>query len=224
MTTTSLHSLLRERFAIVFRDPALLDLALTHASKRQHTNNERLEFLGDRVLGLVLATHLYVTYPDESEGDLARRHAALVRADMLAEIARTIQLGDALHVASGGDSPAQLDNVIADALEALIGALYLDQGFQPARDFILTLWQQALANMGEPPQDPKTGLQEWAQARGLPLPAYDLVDRSGPDHAPNFTICVRVENTGTATATGPSRRIAEKAAAQALLDQIGSQS
>lgn len=211
-----------ERLGVRLTNPEYLELALTHSSKNKTANNERLEFLGDRVLGLVLADALYHQYPDENEGDQALRHAALVRAETLATIARAIHLNKFIHVSEHdrGSGTANLDNVLADCLEAVIGAVYLDQGFDACRPLVQKLWHDALTTMAEPPQDPKTALQELAQGRGLNLPQYDLVGRDGPDHAPSFTIRVSIDTLGAASAIGSSRARAEKAAAALLLEQL----
>lgn len=205
-----------------FADPTHLRLALTHASAGADTNYERLEFLGDRVLGLVMAELLYDSFAEENEGDLARRHAALVSGAALARVAAKIDLGTALTLsqaerAAGG---AQNENMLADAMESLIGAIYREAGLDPCKRVIAALWADMLHTMDRPPTDPKTALQEWAQGRGLPLPRYEVVARDGPDHAPVFTISVNVSGLTPATASGASRRAAEKEAAQILLNTI----
>lgn len=210
------------RFGHLFGDRARFALALTHASTGADHNYERLEFLGDRVLGLVVAELLYENFPKESEGDLARRHAALVSGVTLAQVAATVNLAEVLKLsdaerATGG---ARNENILADVMEALIGALYLDAGIDACKSVIAHLWRDILHTMDKPPLDAKTGLQEWAQGRGLPLPVYTLTDRTGPDHAPIFTITVTVEGLASVSGEGPSRRNAEKAAATALLAQI----
>lgn len=202
-------------------DSTLLTLALTHASKNRDVNNERLEFLGDRVLSLALADAIYARYPGESEGDLALRHAALARADVLAGIARAHQLSKDILVSPGEQgATARLDNVMADCLEALIGAVYLDQGYDVCARVVGVLWADVLGGMTAPPRDPKTVLQEWVQGRGLPLPEYVEIGRTGPDHAPEFTIEVRVKGVDPVSATGASRRMAEKAAAMKMMEHI----
>lgn len=205
-----------------FRNGDLLTAAMTHASTGSDRNYERLEFLGDRVLGLIMAELLYGLFPQEPEGHLAKRHAALVQGALLAVVAREINLGDSMILseaerAAGG---ADNENMLADALEALIGALYLDAGLAPCRDLIERLWGERVSILSAPPQDPKTTLQEWAQGRGLPLPSYELVERTGPDHAPVFTICVTVAGFYPASASGSSRRAAEKESARILLEQL----
>ncbi len=210
---------------ITFRDPALLELSLTHASRQGEKNNQRLEFLGDRVLSLVLAEAIYMAYPEESEGALALRHGSLVQASTLAAIARAHGVSGAIRAALVGiKTPNDIvDNIIADTLEAIIGALYLDQGYPSCQKLITTLWADVLRQMVVPPQDPKNALQEWAQARGKPLPMYRLCTKKGPDHALIFDIQVSVDKNLKARGKGPSRRAAEKDAARALLELLSTQ-
>lgn len=205
-----------------FKDTGLVEQALTHSSKSGNANNERLEFLGDRVLNLVVAEALYKHFPNEPEGNLAKRHSALVQGHMLAVIASMIKLGDDIILSdserhSGG---ADNENILSDAMEALLGAVFLDGGIDPARTIILTLWGDNIYNLTQVNQDPKTELQEWVQARGLPLPQYEIVDRSGPDHAPVFIIEVKVEGREPLKAEGNSRRAAEKKAANMMLSSL----
>lgn len=219
---------LERLFGHRFREPRLLQQALTHASLLQRRSErgtvgyERLEFLGDRVLGLIVAEMLFKAFPQEDEGALARRFAALVSRDGLARVATTIQLGGHIRVSqgerdSGGRGQAAL---LADACEAVIGALYLDGGLDAARGFVEPNWQPLISEDLRPPQDPKTALQEWAQGRGLPLPAYRLVMLEGPPHEPQFTVEVQVADKGSATGSGGSKRAAEQAAALELLQRI----
>jgi ribonuclease-3 len=173
-------------------------------------------------VGLALAHTLFKMVPDENEGDMAKRHAALVQGKMLAKIAREIELGDMMQLsdaerAAGG---ANNDNILADGLEAVIGALYLDGGFDACQQAIEKLWGDRVKTMRRPPQDPKTAIQEWAQARALALPSYELVGRSGPDHAPIFEIRVTVGDYPPWSAKGTSRRAAEKLAAAMLLAHL----
>lgn len=208
-----------------FRRPELLDQALTHASAapRVGANNERLEFLGDRVLGLAVAHLLYERFPDESEADIARRHAALVRRDALAEVARGLDLGRFLRMARGEEDSGGRGNptLLADACEALLGALYLDGGFDRAAQVVGTYWQPLIDQTPLPPRDAKTMLQEWAQGLGLALPEYVVLASSGPPHDPVFDIEVRVAGHVPAKGRGRSRRAAEQDAAQALLRRLG---
>ena len=210
-----------------FTHDDLLTEALTHPSaigrrggKRRHY--ERLEFLGDRVLGLVVADLLWRRFPSESEGELTRRHAHLVRREALAEVAHAVGLGRHLIVSKSEDAAGVRDNprVLADVCEAVIAALYLDGGLAVAARFVERWWEARLAALGAPPRDPKTALQEWAQARALPLPSYRTVPGDGPAHRRIFTVTVRVEGLEPATATGSSKRAAETAAAAAALASL----
>jgi len=221
---------LTERLGYSFQNKRLLDEALTHRSAIDRRGgrtafahgNERLEFLGDRVLALVVAEMLQQHFPDESEGALAKRHAALVRAEVLAEIAGELSLGEAVHIsdserASGG---AAKPTILADACEALLGAIYKDGGLAPAAKFIRRHWMRRLEATGAPPADAKTMLQEWAQSRGLPLPSYRELERRGPDHAPLFAVEVAVKGRPPASAEGRTKREAERAAAERLLAEL----
>jgi ribonuclease-3 len=210
----------------VFKRPELLAEALTHRSAAQgrgraRPSNERLEFIGDRVLGLAMAEWLAERFPREQEGELGRRLAYLVSQPVLAGVAETIGLAAALSVSPGEARAgvARRATVLADALEAALGALYMDGGLAVARDFVRRAWDDAMTTQAEPPKDAKTSLQEWAQKRGLELPAYAITDRSGPPHAPAFTVTVTV---GSAEASGSagSRRAAEQRAAEALLQHL----
>ena len=204
-----------------FRDPGLLEEALTHGSAMgaRGGDYQRLEFLGDRVLALVIAELLYKTYPQENEGKLALRYVALVRREALAEVAAKIGLGDHFILShseaeSGGRKNPSL---LADVCEAVIAALYLDGGLAPAAAFINRHWRPLMAREENPPTDAKTSLQEWLQGRGLPLPVYRIVGRTGPDHAPQFTIEVAAGNAPPVNGRGLSRRAAEQQAAAAIL-------
>lgn len=210
----------------VFKHPALLKEALTHRSAlhghgRLHSSNERLEFIGDRVLGLVMAEWLAERFPREQEGDLGRRLAHLVSQPVLATVADTIGLAAALSVAPGEARAGvtKRATVMADALEAALGALYIDGGLDVAREFVRCSWHDAMTGQVEPPKDAKTALQEWAQKRGLDLPVYEVIGRSGPPHAPEFSVNVSVgELHGTGTAG--SKRAAEQLAAEALFTTL----
>jgi ribonuclease III len=211
----------QDRLGYRFRDPELLRRALTHSSKGRD-NYERLEFLGDRVLGLVIADIVYRRFPHESEGDMARRHAALACTDILAEIARGIGLDDAVLLSEGERAAggSRQDNLLADSMEAVLGAVYLDSGLDTCRALIEKSWGQRIDTRNQPPVDPKTALQEWAQARRLPVPEYAIVGRAGPDHAPVFEIEMRLPGHPPQQARGASRRIAEKEAARLFLAAI----
>jgi ribonuclease-3 len=211
----------------------LLQEALTHpsalvAERRGRSRKlvgrgyERLEFLGDRVLGLVVADLLWRRFEDEPEGDLTRRHTHLVRREALARVAKAIELGPHLVLSRAEAAAGAAGNpgILADACEALIAAIFVDGGFAAASSFIRRFWEPLIDEMEEPPRDPKTALQEWAQARGLALPAYELVSTSGPDHSPLFTVAASVAGGDRATATASSKRAAEARAAASLLDQL----
>ena len=213
-----------------FARPELLTEALTHASAvPRHTGRgpskqgyERLEFLGDRVLGLVVAELLWRRFPDEDEGALTRRHTQLVRRETLAEVARAIDLGRHLILSAGEDGARtrEVPGVLGDACEAVIAALYLDGGIAAAERFIHRHWERLIEADAAPPRDPKTALQEWAQARGLALPRYETVKIEGPAHERRFTVAARVANFAPESAAGTSKRAAEVAAAAALLARI----
>ena len=218
---------LAERLGHAFGRPALLREALTHpsAADRAQRSYERLEFLGDRVLGLIVADLLLARFPKEPEGALARRLAALVRKETLAEVAETQDLGAYLILAKGEREAGEDANpgLLADACEAVIGALYLDGGLEAARRFVEPLWAPLLEADRTPPQDAKTALQEWAQGRGLPLPSYRELRREGPPHDPVFTVEVTVAEEEPEAGTGRSKRLAEQAAATRLLTRLKSQ-
>lgn len=214
---------LEGRLGHVFLDRALLNRALTHASVgRGEADNERLEFLGDRVLALVVAEALLSREPAADAGPLSKRLHVLVSREACAEVGRALGIGAALRLPGGETRRGAREQTrfLADACEALIGALYLDAGLETARRLVLEAWTSLI----ESPHDervanPKSRLQEWAAAAGRGAPAYRLVSRTGPDHAPEFTVEVSVSGAAPATASGPSRQAAEKAAAMALLQR-----
>jgi len=209
-------SSLEDRIHHKFKDEKLLTTALTHSSVAAEYNYERLEFLGDRVLGLVIAELLYQRFPEEAEGDLAKRLAALVQGSFLAKVAIEMDLGAYIDLSDGEAQAggAENEHILADVFESLIGALYLDGGFEKCQDLIHELWQDKLDVMKEPPQHPKTKIQEWAQSLNLPLPIYKIVEQSGPDHAPVFEIELSVDGHDAVRAQGKSRQQAEKEAAR----------
>ncbi len=223
-----------ERLGHRFRDPGLLRDALTHPSLaagpgRRRTRGgaspyERLEFLGDRVVGLAVAEMLWRRFPNEPEGDLSRRFTALVSQEPMAEIAQELDLGSALILCAGTEKDNGRSNpsILSDACEAVIGAVFADAGFDTARALVERLWSSRIDREAEPPRDAKTALQEWAQGRGLPLPCYEVLAQEGPSHAPTFRVRVSVERTGDAEAEGTSKRNAERAAAEILLSLITS--
>jgi ribonuclease-3 len=211
-----------------FADAKLLSRALTHVSAAsgdvaRSDTYQRLEFLGDRVLGLAVSDMLYRTFPDAAEGELSRRLADLVRKESCAEVA--IEWGVGPHIKLG-EGEAQTGGrkkvaILGDICEALIGAVFLDAGFEAARAAVVRAWTSRMHAPRRPLRDPKTALQEWAQARGKPTPVYREVGRSGPPHAPVFVIAVEIEDMDGAEATGASKRIAEQSAAQAFLIREG---
>ena len=207
-----------------FVDRTLLAEALTHRSAapgRRAASYERLEFLGDRVLGLCAAEMLFRHFEDEDEGALAIRQSALVRREAPARVARELGLGDQVSMSPDAARLGARDNpaVLCDVMEALLGALYLDAGLDTVRDFVARHWSPLMMRHGaeRPPRDAKTRLQEWALARGLALPSYVTLETLGPDHAPTMTVACEVAELGRASATGRTRRAAEQAAAEALL-------
>lgn len=215
---------LSKRLGHQFDRPELLVRAVTHSSRAgpNRVDNQRLEFLGDRVLGLVMAEALLAKDKSASEGQLAPRFNALVRKEACADVAREIELGDSLKLGrsemlSGGRRKQAL---LGDAMEAVIAAVYLDGGFDAAKNMVLRLWGDRIGAVEEDARDAKTALQEWAQARGMQPPSYVEVSRDGPDHAPHFTITAQLDNGQTATAKAGSKRQAEQAAAKALLTAL----
>lgn len=212
---------LAERIGHRFADPELLRRALTHASARAtgRDNNERMEFLGDRVLGLVIAEMLFDRFPGETEGHLARRLNAMVRLETCADVAREIGIPDAIRTAQNEPTGKLSQNrtVLGDACEALIAAIYLDGGLDAARRFIVAQWENRIGEVTASERDPKTALQEWALGRGIAVPDYVEISRSGPDHDPEFIIEVRVAGFAPVTAQGKSKRDASRGAALAFL-------
>lgn len=202
-------------------DLALFERALTHGSQAAD-NYERLEFLGDRVLGLAVAEWLYETFAGEPEGALSKRLNALVTGALCAEVARAIGVQTYLRLGKQArdDGASESDNVLGDVMEALIGAVYLDGGYAPARDFVRRAWQARVHADARAPQHPKSALQEWAAAHNRKAPAYEVTDRSGPHHAPRFTVRVSLGTFAQAEASGTSKQEAETAAAAALLAQV----
>jgi ribonuclease-3 len=202
-------------------DPALFRRALTHSSHGD-ADYERLEFLGDRVLGLATASWLYKLFPDEPEGKLSRRYNALVSRETCAEIGRAIDVAAHLRLGKQArdDGAIRSDNVLGDAVEALIGALYLEGGFPAAEAFIQRAWADLVESQGQAPKHPKSALQEWAAAHNCRAPVYSIAGRSGPHHAPRFTIAVEIPGRASAEADGASKQEAETAAAKALLEKL----
>jgi ribonuclease-3 len=203
------------------RDLALFERALTHASFGE-AQYERLEFLGDRVLGLAIAAWLYELFPDEPEGQLSKRLNALVARETCAEVGRELAVGERLRLGKQAreDGASDSDNVIGDVVEALIGALYLDAGLEAAADFVRRSWGERVSTRDKAPQHPKSALQEWAAAQERKPPSYRLAERSGPQHAPTFVVEVEIRGVGSASAEGASKQEAETAAAAKLLEQL----
>lgn len=219
-----------DKISYQFKNINLLEESLTHSShvsrdKGKGYSNERLEFLGDRVLGLVIATKLFKDFPKDVEGLLARRHAHLVSRDTLAEVA--LKIGMQNHVilarsekSSGGQMKP---SVLANACEALIAALYLDGGYEAAESFIEFYWREMILNMRDAPKDDKSLLQEWAQGRGLGTPTYQLKSQEGPDHAPRFQVDVIIKGYNNVQGEGLSKRHAEQDAARNMLNFLNSE-
>lgn len=216
---------------VKFKRFDMLACALTHpsvmANPAARTNShpsiyQRLEFLGDRVLGLVIAERLLDAFPDESEGELARRYAALVSTATLADVARRIQLASHVKFSRGEEAQNGADNSanLADTCEAVIGAVYLDGGLEEARIFIEREWAELIQGQEEPPRDPKTRLQEWTQARSLGLPQYEVISQGGPAHSPIFMIEVHVPGFSSVAGQGKSKRHAERVAAERMLARL----
>lgn len=213
-----------------FRDPALLEEALTHASTsrqgsgrdRPRRSYQRLEFLGDRVLGLVIAHLMIERFPNDGEGALTHRHVALVRKEALAQVAEAIGLDRWLQVASSelGQTGRPKPALLADSCEALIGALYLDGGLELARAFVTARWRPLIEAVQSPPRDAKMALQEWAQGRGLERPSYRVVATAGPPHAMTFTVEVSLADQPPLSAAGSTKRAAERAAAGLMLRRL----
>lgn len=206
-----------------FRDPAWAELALTHRSAGK-PNNERLEFLGDALLGAIIAELLYEVHPKASEGELSRLRAQLVNGQTLAVVARELDLGDGLKLGPGElkSGGFRRDSILADAFEALVAAVYLDGGFDACRDTVRGLFNERIVALRRSSKDAKTRLQEWLQAKGLPLPQYELVASHGEDHAKTFDVsCTIVEPLSlTAAARAGNRRAAEQDAAESVLSQL----
>lgn len=214
---------LAKTLGIAPKDPDLYARAFTHSS-REEEDYERLEFLGDRVLGLTIARWIYDRFPREPEGKLSWRLNALVSGAVCADVAR--EIGVPAHLRLGkqarDDGAADSDNVLGDVTEALIGALYLDHGLEAAQAFIRARWEKRLDHQQRAPQHPKSALQEWAAANRRKPPVYQVTDRCGPQHNPVFTVTVSIPHAGEASAEGTSKQEAETLAAQALLERLTS--
>jgi ribonuclease-3 len=220
-------STLEKTIGYRFKDRELLDRSLTHISAigggNRANSYQRLEFLGDHVLGLIISDMLFRAFPKGDEGELSRRLADLVRREACADVARAIELGPALRLgASEANAGGRMRTaILADVCEALVGAVYLDGGYDAAAKLVEKLWGERMRAPVRPLRDPKTILQEWAQARGLPTPSYREVERTGPHHDPEFRVSVALPNRETAEGVGRSKRTAEQAAAAAMLKREG---
>ena len=218
---------LQERIGYQFTDQNLLECALTHSSAlargNRAENYQRLEFLGDHVLGLAIAELLFQTYPKATEGELSRRLAALVRQETCADIAREMDLGPALRLGNAESHAGgrRKTAILADVCESVIGAVYLDGGSAAAFDLVGRYWGERVAKTESPARDAKTLLQEWAQGHGLPAPVYVERERKGPHHRPQFRVAVELPDREPAEGTGQSKRAAEQAAAAAMLERDG---
>jgi ribonuclease-3 len=215
--------MIEHALSIKFNDRKLIEQALTHPSfSKAGADYERMEFLGDHVLGLVIAEILYKKFPDENEGQLTKRLAGLICGETLVRIAKDINLGDHLKMAQSEAASGGRENrsTLENAMEAIIAAIYLDQGLEPAREFITRAWADIVESMQLPPKDAKSSLQEWAQGRALPLPEYEVTTTTGPSHAPVFEVTVKVQGLEAKTGKGSSKRIAEQEAAKEMLEQI----
>ncbi len=202
-------------------DVTLFERALTHSS-RSDENYERLEFLGDRVLGLAIAAWLYELFPAEPEGKLSRRLNVLVSRATCAEVARDLMLASQMRLGKQArdDGAFESDNVLGDMVEAVIGALWLEAGFDVAQAFVRSAWAERVKRGDSAPLHPKSALQEWAAANDRKAPAYEVIGRSGPQHAPTFVVRVSIRGVGEAEAEGLTKQEAETASAQALLEQL----
>ena len=220
---------LEDRIGYQFADKALIERALTHISAlsggahKRGDSYQRLEFLGDHVLGLVVSDMLYREFPRANEGELSRRLADLVRKETCAEAGREMDIGPALRLGSSeSNAGGRLRvTILADACEALIGAVFLDGGYAAAEAFVVRFWKARMLKPLGPLRDAKTMLQEWAQARGLPTPVYRELARTGPHHDPEFRVAVTLPERSPAEGLGSSKRAAEQAAATEMLAQVG---
>ncbi|PZF76889.1 ribonuclease III [Aestuariivirga litoralis] len=213
-----------ERLGYRFHNAALLTEALTHGSTQKHKGDyQRLEFLGDRVLGLIIAEHLFRTHPKDGEGQLTHVLSSLVRSEACADAGDTIGLSDMVIIGAGERAKGMNLNrtVLGDAMEALVAAIYLDGGLAEARAFVLRCWEPQLKAPKAAVKDPKTFLQEWALARALPIPSYKVVSRAGPEHEPVFVVSVDVKDKAPAEGSARNKRAAEMDAAEQFLKREG---
>jgi ribonuclease-3 len=204
------------------KDEALFQRAVTHSSHSDGEDYERLEYLGDRVLGLAVASWLFELFPHEPEGKLSRRLNALVAGDTCADVGRELGVPEHLRLGKQArdDGASDSDNVVGDVVEALIGALYLERGFEAAAAFVRRAWGERVNTRDQAPKHPKSSLQEWAAAHDRKAPAYQLTARTGPHHAPRFVVEVEIRGVGSASAEGATKQEAETAAAAKLMEQL----
>jgi len=219
---------IEQRIGHTFKDPALLKTALTHVSALKSSHNradsyQRLEFLGDHVLGLIVSDMLYGEFPKADEGELSKRLADLVRKEACVDVAKSLGLHENIKLGTVGEGVgARLRNsVVGDICEAVIGAIFLDGGYGAAEQFVIRNWTERMRRPVRPLRDPKTVLQEWAQGKGLPTPNYREIERTGPHHDPRFRVAVELPGLESAEGVGSSKRAAEKSAASALLNREG---
>ena len=215
---------LQKKINYEFKNPELLENALTHSSfsKKKGQYYERLEFLGDRVLGLVIAEYLYTHFPNEKEGDLAKRLAALVRKESCAYVTKNLDIGQYIRISKAEeDSGGRVNpSLLGDICEALIAAIYVDGGLHEAKRFIVREWKDLFHKLKSPPLDNKSALQEWAQKRGYNVPEYILIEETGPEHKKSFLIEAKLHTFPKKTGFGRSKKLAEQAAAKALLHYV----
>jgi ribonuclease-3 len=224
----SAHAEIEARIGHAFNDPNLLITAFTHVSalkaqRKRADSYQRLEFLGDHVLGLIVSDMLYRAFPNADEGELSKRLAELVRKESCADVARQLGLADDIKLgAVGASAGARLrKSVLGDVCEAVIGAIYLDGGYAAAAEFVARNWTERMQKPRRPLRDPKTVLQEWAQGKGLPTPVYREVERTGPHHDPQFRVAVDLPGLASAEGIGSSKRAAEKVAASVMIEREG---
>ncbi len=222
---SSQYSELYEILGYSFKDESLIREALTHPSLEGTPSYQRLEFIGDRVLGLAIAAWMFELHPNTDEGGLASRHTNLVRREACAKIAADLKLGDFIHMAKSSEDTGgrKRETIIADVCESVIGAIYLEAGYLEAEKFIRKFWHEMAHNVKVAKRDAKTRLQELVQSRGKSTPVYTTIDKKGPDHQPTFTIAVSVQGEGEETAKGFSKRDAEQLAAEKILKRLKSE-
>ena len=222
---SSQYSELYEILGYSFKDESLIREALTHPSLEGTPSYQRLEFIGDRVLGLAIAAWMFELHTNADEGGLASRHTNLVRREACAKIAADLNLGDFIHMAKSSEDTGgrKRETIIADVCESVIGALYLEAGYLEAEKFIRKFWHEMAHNVKVAKRDAKTRLQELVQSRGKSTPVYTTIDKKGPDHQPTFTIVVSVQGKGEETAKGFSKRDAEQLAAEKILKRLKSE-